>query len=85
MGNPRSLEDIELLASRIRNHVLNIYLHDQSLHLGSSLSSVEILAILMFKYLRRSSDPINRDWLILSKGHAAQHSMQLSQKAGLYL
>jgi transketolase len=71
MGNPGSLVDIELLASRIRSHVLSMYLKDQSLHLGSSLSSVEILSLLIFKYIRRSSDPINRDWLILSKGHAA--------------
>jgi transketolase len=83
MGNTRSLGDIELLASRIRNHVLNMHLHDQTLHLGSSLSSVEILAILMFKYLRRSSDPINRDWLILSKGHAAPTLYAALAESGL--
>lgn len=48
-----------------------MYLRDQSLHLGSSLSCVEILTLLMFKYIRRSDCAVNRDWLILSKGHAA--------------
>jgi len=60
-----------------------MYLRDQSLHLGSSLSSIEILATLMFKYLRRSGDPVNRDWLILSKGHAAPALYAALAEAGL--
>jgi len=83
MGDGGSIKDLELIASRIRKHVLNMYLKDQSLHLGSSLSSVEILATIMFKYLRRSSDPINRDWLILSKGHAAPALYAALAEAGL--
>jgi len=83
MAGSRGLGDLELIASRIRNHILNMYLRDQSLHLGSSLSSVEILAVLMFKYLRRAGDPINRDWLILSKGHAAPALYAALAEAGL--
>ena len=83
MGNGRSIEDLELLAIRIRNHVLRMYLKDQSLHLGSSLSSIEILTTIVFRFLRRSRDPINRDWLILSKGHAAPALYAVFAEAGL--
>lgn len=83
MGNRGGIRDLELIASRIRRHVLNMYLKDQSLHLGSSLSSVEILTVVMFKYLRRRPDPIDRDWLILSKGHAAPALYAALAEAGL--
>ncbi|GAY26401.1 transketolase [Desulfurococcaceae archaeon AG1] len=83
MGNGKSIEDLELLAIRIRKHILRMYLNDQSLHLGSSLSSVEILTTVVFKYLRRTGDPINRDWLILSKGHAAPALYAALAEAGL--
>jgi transketolase len=71
ISDSSSLKNIEFLASKIRNHILNIYLREQSLHLGSSLSCVEILSLLMFKYIKRSGCDLDRDWLILSKGHAA--------------
>lgn len=45
--------------------------YDETIHVGSSLSSIEILTTLLFRYIREGKDPINKDWLILSKGHAA--------------
>ncbi len=83
MDRSRSVEDLELLAIKIRNHVLRMYLKDQSLHLGSSLSSIEILTTIIFKYLRRTRDPLNRDRLILSKGHAAPALYAALAEAGL--
>lgn len=65
------LETLNFVASTVRRQVFKMYLKEPSIHLGSSLSCVEILTLLAFKYVRRSDDPINRDWLILSKGHAA--------------
>lgn len=55
----------------MRATLLEMYLRDQNIHLGSSLSAIEILATVVFKHLRRSGDPVDRDWLVLSKGHAA--------------
>ena len=73
-GIPISLEELNKLkaiAERARKNVIRMLFYDQTIHVGSSLSSIEILTTLIFRYLRESKDPINKDWLILSKGHAA--------------
>jgi len=73
-GTPISLEELNKLksiAERARRNVIRMLFYDQTIHVGSSLSSIEILTTLFFRYLREGKDPINRDWLILSKGHAA--------------
>ncbi len=67
------LDDFHLLSSRIRQSILNLSHRTKSPHIGSSFSSVEILASLYFKILAISpTDPSNsnRDRFILSKGHA---------------
>jgi transketolase len=73
-GIPISLEELNKLkaiAERARKNVIRMLFYDQTIHVGSSLSSIEILTTLIFRYLREGRDPINKDWLILSKGHAA--------------
>ena len=73
-GTPIPLEELNKLkaiAERARRNVIRMLFYDQTIHVGSSLSSIEILTTLFFKYIREGKDPINRDWLILSKGHAA--------------
>lgn len=62
---------LESKARRIRRKLLELYLTNQAIHLGSSLSVVEILTVVMFKYMRREGSAFDRDRLILSKGHAA--------------
>ncbi|ADM28526.1 transketolase subunit A [Ignisphaera aggregans DSM 17230] len=72
--NKPSLEDInsiEAVANSIRRSLIIMHKHEKFLHMGSSLSSVDIIATLMFRYINRNGDPLNRDWFILSKGHAA--------------
>jgi len=67
-------EDIKAINKLIKNSyedVLLMYKHDKHVHLNSSLSCLPILAVLISKYIRRSENDIDRDWLILSKGHAA--------------
>ncbi|MEM0341111.1 MAG: transketolase [Acidilobaceae archaeon] len=59
------------MARRIRRKLLELYLIDQAIHLGSSLSVVEILTVVMFKYVKRDGSAIDRDRFVLSKGHAA--------------
>lgn len=73
-GTPISIEELNKLkdvAQRARKNVVRMLFYDQTIHVGSSLSSIEILTTLLFRYIREGKDPINRDWLILSKGHAA--------------
>ena len=58
----------------LRKRVLRMIAEANSGHLGASLSSIDILAILYFMKMRH--DPSNPDWserdrLVLSKGHAA--------------
>ena len=57
---------------RARQRILRMASVDKSIHVGSSLSSLDILAaILLGRGLRRTGDrPTEKDWLILSKGHA---------------
>ena len=73
-GTPISVEELNKLrsiAEKARRNVVKMLFYDQTIHVGSSLSSLEILTTLLFRYIREGKDAINRDWLILSKGHAA--------------
>jgi transketolase len=65
------IERITTVIEEARKDLLVMYNHEKHIHLESSLSSLEIIATLLLRYIKRSADPINRDWLILSKGHAA--------------
>lgn len=51
--------------------------------MSSTLSCVEILTVLVRKYVKTSSNPVNKDWLILSKGHAAPALYMLLAENGL--
>jgi transketolase len=51
--------------------------------MGSSLSSIDIIATLLAKYIKKDGDPLNRDWFILSKGHAAPALYAVLAEIGL--
>ncbi len=63
----RSLVDV---ANKARLTLLSLSLIDPHIHLGSSLSCVEIL-VSIYSIANRSGDRANRDYIVLSKGHAA--------------
>jgi transketolase len=68
-----SKEHLLDLSKKVRKNILKIIHETKSPHIGSSLSTVEILVSLFFKVLKVSpEDPANpeRDRFILSKGHA---------------
>ncbi len=70
-----SLTDEELvaLANRVRIHTINMSMTGKASHVGSSLSMVELLAVLygrVLKYDPRRPDWEQRDRFLLSKGHA---------------
>jgi transketolase len=71
------MSDIQALqqtALRIREHILQIAAGPIGTHLGGSLSATDLLTALYFHTLRvRPEDPewIERDYFVLSKGHAS--------------
>ncbi|BCU67183.1 transketolase [Sulfolobales archaeon HS-7] len=73
-AKPISIEEISSIsqiALRARKNVIKMQLYDQSIHAGSALSSIEVLATLLFRYRNDCNELVNRNWIILSKGHAA--------------
>jgi transketolase len=72
------LEALQQTALRIREHVLAMAAGSVGAHVGGSLSAADLLTVLYFHVLNvRPDDPAwpERDYFILSKGHAG---------AGLY-
>lgn len=70
----KSIDSLEIQTKKIRQKIIEISHKAKASHIGSSLSCVDILAILYWKIM--SIDPLNqkdpnRDRFILSKGHAA--------------
>src|ERR1039457_3057676 len=71
---PKSLNELQDLAKRIRREIITMIGAAGSGHPGGSLSAVEIVVELYFDFMR--IDPKNPKWpdrdrFILSKGHAA--------------
>ena len=71
---PKSLEELQVIAKRVRREIVEMIGAAGSGHPGGSLSAVEIVVELYFNTMR--IDPKNPKWsqrdrFILSKGHAA--------------
>ncbi len=81
--------DIELttkIANLIRKAVIEMASVESTVHVGSSLSVADILAVLWFGVMRPrkcNEPPEKHDWLILSKGHAAPAFYGLLAAAGI--
>ncbi|MGC9201998.1 MAG: transketolase [Thermoproteota archaeon] len=72
-STPISIADLnrlKIIAERVRKNVIVMSFYNNDIHLGSSLSTVELLTTIVLKF-KRDSPREDRDWLILSKGHAA--------------
>ncbi|WP_080146701.1 transketolase [Marinilactibacillus piezotolerans] len=73
MVNHDEIKDLELFAKKIRYYTLKELTLMGFGHYGGSLSIVETLAVLYGKQLNASpeiKDDLNRDYFVLSKGHA---------------
>jgi transketolase len=82
MGNKKQMKKLsqkelfklDLIAVRIRKHIIEMLYQAKSGHPGGSLSAVDTLVALYFVHMKHNpkkpNDP-NRDRFILSKGHAA--------------
>jgi transketolase len=82
---PKSIEELQSIARRIRREIVVMIGAAKSGHPGGSLSAVEILVELYFNRLR--IDPKNPTWadrdrFILSKGHAAPVLYAVMAEAG---
>lgn len=67
------LKELKVNSARIRAAILRVIKQKNGGHLGGSLSIVEALSVLYTRHMRYNpanpADP-NRDYLVLSKGHA---------------
>jgi transketolase len=75
------------LATRIRKHALRMTYKARASHIGSGLSMADILAVLYGSVLRidcRDLTNIERDRVIISKGHAAAIVYAVLAEAGFF-
>jgi transketolase len=82
---PKSLEELQTIAKRVRRDIIEMIGAAGSGHPGGSLSAVEIVVQLYFDFMR--IDPKNPKWplrdrFILSKGHAAPVLYSAMAEAG---
>jgi len=76
--------DMEALAKKLRRHIVDVTGWSGGAHIGGSLSMVDILTLLYWKYLK--IDPANPKWedrdrLVLSKGHGGVgHAVVLAHR-----
>ena len=85
MPATRTLEELQLIARRVRRHIIEMTGAAGSGHPGGSLSVVEILVTLFFGVMRH--DPRNPHWedrdrFILSKGHGCPALYAVMAEAG---
>lgn len=69
----KELKELKLLSAKIRLDVLKMIAHVGQGHVGGSLSIVEVLSVLYGKCMHydvTNPNDVNRDRLVLSKGHA---------------
>ena len=70
----KDINKLNLMAVKIRKHIIEMLYRAKSGHPGGSLSAVDALVALYFVHMKHNpkkpNDP-NRDRFILSKGHAA--------------
>ncbi|MDR2069227.1 MAG: transketolase [Spirochaetaceae bacterium] len=81
------IRELTTLARELRLTIVDVMAWSGGAHVGGSLSIVEILTILYFKYLRinvKEPQWPDRDRFILSKGHAAAGFIPVLAKKGFF-
>lgn len=79
------IEELRSIASRVRKRILRMAARDKSVHAGASLSVTDILVALYFGIGVKmdGKKPTERDWVILSKGHAVPALYAVLAELGL--
>jgi transketolase len=81
------IQALTAIARDLRLTIVDVMAWSGGAHVGGSLSIVEILTILYFKYLKVKADEPqwpDRDRFILSKGHAAAGFIPVLAKKGFF-
>lgn len=85
--NDKTIHELELMAVKIRKHVIEMLYKAASGHPGGSLSAVDAIVALYFAHMNHNpknpKDP-NRDRFILSKGHAAPALYAVLAESGYF-
>lgn len=81
------LKELDLMANKLRQHVIEMIAHAKSGHQGGPLGQAELYAALYFEVLKH--DPKNPEWedrdrLILSSGHACPIRYAAMAEAGYF-
>jgi transketolase len=84
---PEENRELQKIAKELRLTVVDVMTWSGGAHIGGSLSCLDLLTALYFKYLK--IDPEHPDWperdrFILSKGHAAAGYIPVLQKRGYF-
>ena len=85
--SPQEKQRLKDIASELRLTVIDVMAWSGGAHVGGSLSIIDILTILYFKYLDvHPADPQwdERDRFVLSKGHAAAGLIPVLAKRGFF-
>lgn len=82
-----TIHNLEVMAVKIRKHIIEMLYHAKSGHPGGSLSAVDAIVALYFFHMNHNPknprDP-KRDRFILSKGHAAPALYAALAEAGYF-
>ncbi|MCL1811957.1 MAG: transketolase, partial [Treponema sp.] len=81
------IRDLSGIARELRLTIVDVMAWSGGAHIGGSLSIVEILTLLYFKYLNiKPNEPSwpERDRFVLSKGHAASGFIPVLAKKGYF-
>ena len=85
--NDKNIRKLDLIAVKIRKHIIEMLYKAKSGHPGGSLSAVDALVALYFVHMehnpKKPNDP-NRDRFILSKGHAAPALYAVLAESGYF-
>jgi transketolase len=83
----KNINKLNLIAVKIRKHIIDMLYKAKSGHPGGSLSAVDALVALFFVHMnhnpKKPKDP-NRDRFILSKGHAAPALYAVLAESGYF-
>ncbi len=83
----KSIEELQKIAKEVRRDIVKMTGAAGSGHPGGSLSAVEILVPLYFRFMKfdpKNPEDPNRDRLILSKGHASPLLYSVLAHAGFF-